>query len=380
MKRILIFGMGFVWCVSFNSHAAQTAQARLYCLSVRLQQGVYHGLGGDDITLDLSTINLGNVSDPALPKNGELAPSFSDPDHSSGFILYDTLLDDVVLVGEIDLNTPVFADVNGNGFDDFFEVSEAGSGASTGRYTSFVDNGPVRAAWSRAAGSKEGTYAVTLGSGQTSLGTFQGTFEILEYTGPLNYAATSNKVSGAVQLLQTGAPDNALAGPIEFIRVPTNRFDELTLRHEVWTNASAQTFQISNDIDSFLRDTALKTNYFGFVDFEDGDPNTSEPDYQTWQLSIDDTNDSDNDGIPDFSDDPGSGTVRQPTVLLSLGNTNLSFSISSTIGRTVEIQEITSLGQTNWATVSSFAPTNDPQVVPLPRPTEGTKFWRVRVP
>jgi hypothetical protein len=97
-------------------------------------------------------------------------------------------------------------------------------------------------------------------------------------------------------------------------------------------------------------------------------------------LSIDDVTYSDSDGIPDFSDDPGSGTVPRPTVLLSLGNTNLSFSISSTIGRTVEIQEITSLGQSNWATVSSFAPTNDPQLVSLPRPTEGTKFWRVRVP
>jgi len=378
MKRILVFGMGVVLWASINSHAAQTAQARLFCLSLRFQQGVYHGLSGD-ITLDLSTINLADLGEPAFPKNGELAPSFSDPDHYSGFLLYDTLLDDVVLVGEIDLDTPAFTDLNGNGFDDFFEVSEAGSGASTGTYSSFIDSGPVRATWSRAAGSKDGTYALAFGSGQTSLGTYQGTFEILEFAGPLNYTADSNKVSGAVQLLQTGAPDNVLAGPIEFTKSPTNRFNKLVLRHEVWTNASSETFKISNDIDFFLRNLTLKTNYHGFVDFEDGAPSTSDPDYLTWVLSIDDTNDSDNDGIPDFSDDPGSGTVRRPTVLLSLGPTNLSFSISSTIGRTVELQEITSLSQTNWATIISFAPTNDPQVVPLPRPAEGTKFWRARV-
>ena len=139
---------------------------------------------------------------------------------------------------------------------------------------------------------------------------------------------------------------------------------------------------MSKNFDSFpfLRDLALKTNYYGFLVFEDGDPNTSGTDYLYWFLSIDDVNDSDGDGIPDFSDDPGSGTVQPPTVLLSLGNTNLSFSISSTVGRTVEIQEITSLSETNWATVNSFVPTNDPQVVPLLRPTEGTKFWRLRVP
>ncbi len=348
MKMIRIVVMAVLLWASINSHAAQTARATLFCLSVRFQRGVYHGLAGDD-----------------------------------SFVLYDTSLNEVVLVGGIDLNTAGFADVNDNGFDDFFEVSEAGSGASTGTYTYIIDTrpvtGPVRATWSRAAGSKDGAYALEFGSGQTSLGTYQGTFEILEYVGPLNYTADSNKVSGAVQLLQTGAADNVLAGPIEFTKEPTNRFDELTLPHEVWTNASSQPFQISSDFYYFERDTRLKTNYYGFPDFEDGDPSTSDPDYRYWVLSIDDVNDSDGDGIPDFSDDPSSTTVRQPTVLLSLGNSNLSFTISSTIGRTVEIQEITSLSQTNWATVSSFSPTNDPQVVTLSRPTEGTKFWRLRV-
>src|SRR5437867_10966651 len=378
MKRIRIFVMGVLLWASINCHAAQTARATLFCLSARFQRGVYHGLAGD-ITLDLSTINLENLGDPASPKNGELKPTDSDPDHSSGFVLYDSLSDEVVLIGRIDLNTPDVADVNDNGFDDFFEVSEAGSGASTGTYTSIINTGPVRATWSRAAGSKDGTYALEFGSGQTSLGTYQGTFEILEYVGPLNYTAGSNKVSGAVQLLQTGAADNVLAGPIEFTKEPTNRFDELILPHEVWTNASSQTFQISSDFYYFERDTRLKTNYYGSVDFKDGDLNTADTDYLYWVLSIDDVNDSDGDGIPDFSDDPGSGTVQRPTVLLSLGNSNLSFTISSTVGRTVEIQEITSLSQTNWATVSSLTLTNDPQVVTLSRPTEGTKFWRLRV-
>ena len=373
MKRIRIFGMGVLLWASINSHAAQTAQARLFSLSVRFQRGTdMFGLS----VLDLSTIGLD-------APNGELAPTFSDPDHSSGFRISDPDLGEIVEQGEIDLNTPDFDDVNGDGFDDFFDARQAVSGVSTGIYSSVIDSGTVKATWGRSSGSKEGTCVLSLKSKMVGpLGDFTHTFELLEYKGLLNYAPGTNKVSGTLNLTQTGDPTSQLAGPTEFTKSPTNRFDELNLRPEIWTNASSQRFPMSKVFDSFpfLRDLALKTNYYGFLVFEDGDPNTSGTDYLYWFLSIDDVNDSDGDGIPDFSDDPGSGIVQPPTVLLSLGNTNLSFSISSTVGRTVEIQEITSLSETNWATVNSFVPTNDPQVVPLPRPTEGTKFWRLRIP
>src|SRR5262249_45363261 len=144
---------------------------------------------------------------------------------------------------------------------------------------------------------------------------------ILEYAGPLDYRTDSNKVSGAVRLLQTGAPDNRLTGPIEFTRSPTNRFDVLTLWHEVWTNASLQALKVSNDVDWFQRNLVLKTNYFGFVDFEDGDPNTTELDYLTWFLTIDDVNDSNGNGIPDFTDDVLPATLA-PELVLTKGATN----------------------------------------------------------
>ena len=376
MKRILVVSMGVLLWASINSHAAQTAQARLYCLSVRFHQA---STPDGQFTLDLTTI------DSSVGLNGELAPTFADPidpsHYYSGFHEHDTIFDEF-FDGFIEFDVPMSADVNNNGLADFFETSQSVSSTTTGDYdASPVDRGTVSAVWSRAAGSKDGTCTLRMKSAMFGqLPDFVHAFEIIEYTGPLNYTPDTNKVSGTLNLTQTGDSTSQLAGPIEFAKSPTNRFNKLGLRHEVWTNASSETFKIRNDLDFFLRSPALKTNYNGFVDFEDGALGTFDPDYLTWVLSIDDTNDSDNDGIPDFSDDPGSGTARPPTVLLSLGNTNLSFSISSTVGRTVEIQETTSLSQSNWTTVSSFAPTNDPQVVPLPRPTEGTKFWRVRVP
>ena len=368
MKRFRIFGMGVLLWASINSHAAQTAQATLFCLSVR-----FHRATSPDgqFTLDLTTLN------PSVGLNGELAPTFLDPPergYYSRFYEYDTIFDEG-FDGYIQFDVPMEADVDDNGFADFFETRQSVSGTTTGDYdASPLDRGTVKAIWSRAAGSKDGTCRIQMNSAMFGqLPDFVHAFEIIEYTGPLIYTPDTNKVSGTLNLTQTGDTNSQLAGPIEFTKSPTNRFDELTLGHEVWTDASSQTNHISNDFDSFFRDLKRKTNYFGLVEFD-------APDYNLWLLSIDDVNDSDGDGIPDFSDDPGSATVRRPTVLLSLGNSNLSFSISSTIGRTLEIQETTSLSQSNWATVSSFAPTNDPQVVTLQRPTEGTKFWRLRVP
>src|SRR5881396_971981 len=147
MKRILIFGMGVLLCGSFNSHAAQTAQARLFCMSVRFQRGTDKtGL----YVLDLSTISLDTP-------NGELAPTFIfDPDHSSFFRISDPDTGDIVVEGDIDLNTPDFADVNGDFFDDFFDASQAVvSGVSTGIYASVIDSGTVKATWGRLSGSKE---------------------------------------------------------------------------------------------------------------------------------------------------------------------------------------------------------------------------------
>src|SRR5439155_3011149 len=156
MKRFLIFGIGLLACVSFHSHAAQTAQARLFCLSLRFQQGIYHGLLGD-VTLDLSTISLNTP-------NGELEP-YADPDHVSQFHMWDTFFEDTIEDGVLYLNVLAFTDANSNGFADFFEVSQAVSGVSTGAYSSpSGDNGTVRASWNRPAGSKDGTCVLSFNS------------------------------------------------------------------------------------------------------------------------------------------------------------------------------------------------------------------------
>src|SRR5712671_6849073 len=109
MKKLLVLAAGFL--LSLPSHAAQTAQARIYCLSLRFQQGT------DQIgsTLDLTTIA------PSI--NGELAPTFDTPMHYSGFAL-DSLFFDGPIEGTLYVNVPLAGDANQNGFADFFETSQ----------------------------------------------------------------------------------------------------------------------------------------------------------------------------------------------------------------------------------------------------------------
>ncbi len=363
MKNIFVFAAAVFCCFSTSTPGAETARARVYCLSLEFQQGDGGQYGLD--TLDLTTLSPG--------VNGELAPLFGAYSHWSRFELYSFVFDEV-FPGTLNLNTPAFADLNGNGFDDFFEVSRGVGAASSGIYA-FSGGGStlgVTANWSRAAGSAAGTCTLNL----QGYGSFAHTFGLIEYTGPLSYTPGSTDVTGAADLVQTGNPAGLLRGPVRFVKSATNHFNQLALQPGVWTNGASQLFVFHNNLDFIQRDLTRQTNYHGYVDLEDGDLNTGEPDYVTWYLSIDDVNDYDHDGIPDFSDDPL--LPRPPMLTLKRGATDLLLTIGGDIGRLHQVQEVGALSSTNWLTVLSVTLTNDPQTVSLPLPSVSTKYWRVR--
>jgi hypothetical protein len=111
MKRFLILLMAGWLLPSASSRGGETAHARIYCMSLRFQQGTTYG----------GTLNLSSTG--GSPYNGELLPySISGREWASYFFLnyggYGTI------PGTIYVYLPPLADVNGNGFDDFFEVSQ----------------------------------------------------------------------------------------------------------------------------------------------------------------------------------------------------------------------------------------------------------------
>jgi len=339
-------------------HAAQTAHATLFCWSLRFQQG--HG--SFDETLDLSTI-------PGTP-NGELASSSSVYSHESGFVLD---FSGIPITGTIYLDLPPFADANGNGFDDSFEVSQAAGGTSQGQYTTAIGGGTVTANWSRGAGSQAGTCVLRLvDSTYGDLGFYRHTFEVLEYTGTLTYAPGSNAVSGSLNVTNAAGQ---VQGPVNFAKSAGNPHNLLTLQNAFLTNAPQQVLTLYMNT-SFYRDLTLITNYYGGVEFKDGDLSTAAEDYYSWELSIDDLNDTDQDGIPDFSDEPAAVLARRPLLALARGITNVVLTISGSVGHLHDIQSVTDANATNWQTVASVTLTNDPQGVSLTLPASTRGFWR----
>lgn len=358
MKRLWILLLAAGITLTKASGGAQTANATLFCWSLRFNQGQ----GSFDETLDLSSIS-------GTP-NGELAAWFDVYTHRSGFILD---YSGFPITGTIYLDLPPYQDANGNGFDDSFEVSQAISGSSVGEYVTVIGGGTVSAFWNRAAGSRFGSCTLHLvDDNYGDLGNYHHTFEVLEYKGPLDYIPGSTSVSASLNVTNdTGQ----IAGPATFTKSMADPHNALTMINVSWTNSAAQMLSLFFPSD-VARDSVLLTNYYGLVDFNDGDPSTLEEDYYTWEISIDDPNDADHDTIPDFSDEPQAMLPRAPSLTLTLGTTNLWLNISGDVQHVHRILEATSFVSGNWTTNQSFVLTNDPQTISLPLPS-GTGFWRV---
>jgi hypothetical protein len=374
MKPLLLFfAAGWIF-ISSSVQGAETAHARLYCVSLQFQRATANDSYGFQWTMDLTTLSSGI--------NGELFPYFfsnAPYNHSAYLEVYSELYEENDS-GAFAVDVPNSSDTDGDGFPDFFEVSQGVTNSTVNgeMYSgTFFPDTTFQATWNRAAGSATGTctYQLPDPSNPFNSITFTHTFELLEYTGPLTYTPGAGAVSAAINLTQTGNPANTLQGAVNFDKSAADRFNTLTNQPGVWTNAALQTLAFDSEI--FSRDPAWPTNYYGYVYFSDGDPATGDADYQLWQLSIDDTNDADADGVPDFSDDPASATPpRAPTLSLALGQTNLLLTISGDTGHTNLIQAATSLISADWQTASSLVLTNDPQTVSLPLPSQPT-FWRV---
>lgn len=370
MKRLILFLSAALCSLPFVTSAAQNAQARMYCLSLRVQQAT-----SEDgwYKLNLTMLNVGI--------NGELMPNFeanAPYTHFSYLEMNDELFGDVIQ-GALWVDLPTDADVDGNGLPDFYQSAVAVGATTAGEYSlgSGYGSGLISASWGRAAGSPYGTCILKFKQNnlvQPWL-TFTHTFELMEYTGPLAYTPGNTNVTGSVDLKQTGNEANTWQGPVEFFKSPTNRFNELELQAGGWTNAALQVQTFWKD--PIYRDLPWTTNYTGYFDFDDGDLTTTDADYYTWVLSIDDTHDSDGDGIPDFSDTPQA--AARPSLSLAFNATQTLLTIQGTVGMICEVQETPELRTPNWQKIDSVTVTNTTQTITLPAVGPGQKFWRVRV-
>jgi hypothetical protein len=368
MRLICYLLAGVVFLSPLTNRGTEKAQATIFCYSLQFQQGIDPDA---NYYLDLTSIS-GSL-------NGELAPDFfaSGYTHSTHLRLVDELLG-TTLAGKMALDVPTGGDANGDGFPDLFQVTQGVTNlASSGVYfdLEIYGNSRVTALWNRPAGSSYGTCVLSMELMPFQPVSFSHTFEVLEYRGPLTYTSTTN-VTGSVNLLQTGNPASSRSGLVQFAKSSTDRFNELTLQAGVWTNESRQVLSYVDNI--FTRDTDWPTNYYGYLEFTDNaNPGAFYP-YALWILSIDDSNDSNHNSIPDFSDDPTAPLPRPPRLELAQTTTNLMITLHGDVGHVHEIQQLSDLLSNSWQNAVSVTLTNDPQKVSIPLPSGDATFWRVR--
>ncbi|MFN0067772.1 MAG: hypothetical protein ACKVYV_09070, partial [Limisphaerales bacterium] len=298
--------------------AENTAEVRLFCLSVRVHQGTTGG--GLGATLDMFSGN-----DPGTP-NGELWPLIDDPDftHTTAILFADPVLN-LAIPGALALNVPEDTDANGDGVPDFYQVAQAsplviGDGAFA--FDDDFDFGPASGSWSRAAGQRTGSLELQLNGVEFgSLPPFQHLYEIIEFAGTLKYVPGGGTITGRVDLAQVENPAATLRGPVVLKITATNafEFDESNL-----TNQLGQTVRVSLGLLDMDPDYAF--DYFGAFSFLDGDPATPEVDYELFLIGVDDPNDANGNGIPDLTDPPAVGAPSTLAITL-LGANAISLSL-----------------------------------------------------
>ena len=174
----MLFAVGTV-LFSTASYGAETARARLYCLSPQFQEATADDSYGFHWRLDLTTLSSGD--------NGELALDFfnSGYTHSTYIDLYSELYDETD-PGVMVMDVPDEGDANGNGFPDFWEVSQGVNGLTSSgviQCSGFGINYNLTATWHRVAGSATGTCALTFPDPSNPFNkiTFVHSFELIEY-------------------------------------------------------------------------------------------------------------------------------------------------------------------------------------------------------
>ena len=344
---------------------AGTAQVQMYNHSLLINPGNCScGFGGLTWTTSFSSFY---TEDP-WQANGEVAP-LGPPaaySHRTYLVMLDPSLYASTTFAQLDLP---LADADGNGVPDFFEPAQELSATTGGKYGVVWSPGYglLTLQWSRAAGATQGSLQLRMNDpilGQ--LGPYNHTFELVRYTGDLTYARNADGVTGNIHLVMDGGTGAVLEGPIQLSRSGTNRVNQVLLSGGDWTN-QLEVFTFGSM--ELVRDAAANVYRGNLQD--------SGSAYQSWALSITDTNDANHNGIPDLSDDLGVPPPRRPALGLSRIPDHLVLTVSGEVGRMHSVQQSTNLSSTNWQTLQSLSLTNDPQSVVLPLPAQSPTFWRV---
>ncbi len=353
--------------------ATNTAQLSFHCQSVRLSPASVTQLGLT-YSVAFTTVDgepngeLGIDEDPS-------APTFL----STVLLLEHPVLQDTIFA-KLFLDVPEIGDADLNRVSDFYQVDRPVNGARTlgGFEDPFFGLVTVRATWTRAEGSTTGTCVMEM-EGDIIAATFEVSFEIFQYAGPVTYTPATNVVA-QVNLQRQGAP-GSLTGTWHLSPV---RPGELTFPGEHWRDEAGNVLALipANDIDAYLTHV-IRQFYNGLAGTYDGMPGTpATEEYIVWEFNLTDLNDGDGDLFPDLSDPPTDGGVGSATPVLSVTVEEgfLRLRIAARAGQEVIIERKATLAEAEWSEVEVITLAAEVEVKALPLSGDDTDFYRVRTP
>jgi hypothetical protein len=258
-------------------------------------------LGPGALSLAFTTPSANLLANPQLPLNGEFEfqPNDVDPYQSCWILFNGNTPVEYGLVGF--RGNALALDTDNNGIPNFLErslpVTANGSVTVISFQTGIVSGGTV--AFSRLAGRTKGTATTRLDNGRVFVGGWQlplfdisGNYDLSQKTFQLRLTSdylTSASVSGTFHRIS----DDVILFATQEFRLDSGQV----------LVASPITFQ------------RFGQQYRAIVQFNDGVVvGNSFPDFRRWSLALTDSNDSDADGIPNFSDRTPRG---EPPVILS---------------------------------------------------------------
>jgi hypothetical protein len=347
MRQLIRFLWGCLLAITLSSGAAgqeRRAEINLSCLDLRFEPAGSGGFG-----LETSLI-LGTGEG-----NGEVFFAPNEFTHMSAFLFR---MPGATMNGIIEFDVPPFEDENENGFADFFETSmPVFSTVTQGRYETSdgFDSGIVRATWRRSEEERFGTCELVLTSdtfGQ--LPAFQHTFELLEYQGALTYTPQAPSFTAQIDAARIGLPEHTLNGPMQIQITGETGPGELSFHSGTWSGPNQTLFKFEAGL--LDRDAPQSSVYMAFVVFEDGEPETTLPDFQQWVLRIIDENDGNENGIPDLSDPPETNSEPPLPPLLSLGRHESGFllHLTGSAGTTYVIESASVISHAQWSALTEI--------------------------